>query len=88
MRGAGSPRAALGQRFNPFAPLPQPRKWLGKRLEIRGTLTPGGRQETGQAPEFDEYALALRASVGIEAGTGVSNMTAGQAFFASKGEWL
>ncbi len=57
-------------------------------LSMARTVRPGGWQEPGQTPEFDEYALVLRGSVRVETRTGVTNVAGGQAFFASKGEWV
>ena len=57
-------------------------------ISVARMVSPGGWQEPGQTPEFDEYSLVLRGSVRIETRAGVTNVTAGQAFFASKGEWV
>jgi ethanolamine utilization protein EutQ (cupin superfamily) len=51
-------------------------------------VSPGGWQEPGQTPEFDEYSLVLRGSLWIETRAGVTSVTAGRAFFAPKGEWV
>ena len=50
--------------------------------------SPGGWQEPGQTPAFDEYTLVLRGSVRVETRVGATNVTAGQAFFATAGEWV
>jgi len=57
-------------------------------ISIARMVSPGSWQEPGQTPEFDEYTLVLRGSVRVETHTGVTDMNAGQAFFASKGEWV
>ena len=60
----------------------------GVALSIARMESPGGWQEPGQTPEFDEYTLVLRGSVRVETRTEVTNVTAGQAFFAAAGEWV
>jgi mannose-6-phosphate isomerase-like protein (cupin superfamily) len=57
-------------------------------ISVARMVSPGGWEEPGQTPEFDEYSLVLRGSVRIETRAGVTNVTAGQAFFAAKGEWV
>jgi len=57
-------------------------------ISIARMVSPGGWQEPGQTPEFDEYTLVLKGAVRIETCAGVVNVTAGQAFFASNGEWV
>src|SRR5262245_32647822 len=57
-------------------------------LSIARMVSPGGWQEPGQTPEFDEYTLVLRGSVQVTTRTGVTNVTAGQAFYAPKGNWV
>ena len=57
-------------------------------ISIARMSSPGGWQEPGQTPEFDEYTLVVRGSVRIETRAGVTEVTAGQAFFAARGEWV
>jgi mannose-6-phosphate isomerase-like protein (cupin superfamily) len=57
-------------------------------LSIAQMNSPGGWQEPGQTPEFDEYTVVLRGSVRVETRTGVTIVAAGQAFIAPKGEWV
>lgn len=57
-------------------------------LSIAQMVSPGGWQEPGQTPEFDEYTLVLRGSVRVETRAGVTNVTAGQAFLAAAGDWV
>ncbi len=57
-------------------------------LSIARMESPGGWQEPGQTPEFDEYTVVLRGSVRVETKNGVINVTAGQAFHAPAGEWV
>ena len=57
-------------------------------LSIARMVSPGGWQEPGQTPEFDEYTLVIRGRVRVETRTGSLDVTAGQAFFAPAGEWV
>jgi len=57
-------------------------------LSIARMVSPGGWQEPGQTPEFDEYTLVLWGSVRVETRAGVANVTSGQAFFAAAGDWV
>jgi mannose-6-phosphate isomerase-like protein (cupin superfamily) len=58
------------------------------RLSIARMVSPGGWQEPGQTPEFDEYTLVLRGLLRIVTRTGVTEVKAGQAFLAPAGEWV
>jgi len=57
-------------------------------VSIARMVSPGGWQEPGQTPEFDEYTLVLRGAVRIETRTGVTIVSAGQAFLAAAGDWV
>lgn len=57
-------------------------------LSIARMVSPGGWQEPGQTPEFDEYTLVLRGTVRVETRTGSIDVTAGQAFLAPAGDWV
>src|SRR5579872_464029 len=57
-------------------------------LSIAHITSPGGWQEPGQTPEFDEYTLVLRGSLRVETGSGAIDVPAGQAIVARKGEWV
>ena len=50
--------------------------------------SPGGWQEPGQTPEFDEYTLVLRGTLRVETREGVLHVNAGQAVIAPRGEWV
>jgi mannose-6-phosphate isomerase-like protein (cupin superfamily) len=50
--------------------------------------SPEGWSEPGQTPEFEEYTLVLRGSLRVETKSGQFNVKAGQAFMASRGEWI
>ncbi|HEY4364494.1 MAG TPA: cupin [Bryobacteraceae bacterium] len=57
-------------------------------ISIARMKSPGGWQEPGQTPEFDEYTLILKGAVRVETRTGVTNVTSGQLFIAAAGEWV
>ncbi len=50
--------------------------------------SPGGWQEPGQTPEFDEFTLVLRGALRVETLAGVLEVRAGQAVIAPRGEWV
>ncbi len=57
-------------------------------VSIARMTSPGGWQEPGQTPEFDEYSLVLRGSLRVETRAGVVDVPAGQAVATHKGEWV
>lgn len=50
--------------------------------------SPGGWQEPGQRPEFDEFTVVLRGLLRVEHGSGSLDVRAGQAVIAHRGEWI
>lgn len=50
--------------------------------------SPGGWQEPGQTPHFDEYTIVLRGMLRVEHGGGYIDVCAGQAVIAHGGEWV
>lgn len=50
--------------------------------------SPGGWQEPGQTPEFDEFTLVLNGVLRVEHRHGFIDVAAGQAVIAYKGEWV
>jgi mannose-6-phosphate isomerase-like protein (cupin superfamily) len=50
--------------------------------------SPGGWQEPGQTPLFDEFTLVLRGMLRVEHAGGSVDVRAGQAVIAHKGEWV
>ena len=50
--------------------------------------SPGGWQEPGQTPEFDEFTVVLRGTLRVEHGGGTMDVRAGQAVIAHRGEWV
>lgn len=50
--------------------------------------SPGGWQEPGQRPAFDEVTLVLRGMVRVESEAGTFDVRAGQAVVTAAGEWV
>jgi ethanolamine utilization protein EutQ len=57
-------------------------------LSIAHMRSPGGWQEPGQKPEFDEFTVVLKGSIRVEYAGGSLEVRAGQAVIAHKGEWV
>lgn len=57
-------------------------------VSIAQMKSPSGWEEPGQTPEFDEYTLVLNGSLRVETRAGVTDVSAGQAIIAPKGEWV
>src|SRR5262245_17265261 len=50
--------------------------------------SPGGWEEPGQTPEFDEFTIVLRGLLRVEHRSGSLDVRAGQAVIAHRGEWI
>jgi ethanolamine utilization protein EutQ len=50
--------------------------------------SPGGWQEPGQTPEFEEFTIVLKGILRVEHRHGTIDVAAGQAVIAHKGEWV
>ena len=50
--------------------------------------SPAGWSEPGQRPDFDEYTVVLKGVMRVEHEAGVTEVKAGQAIIARKGEWV
>lgn len=59
-----------------------------RALSIAHMRSPGGWQEPGQRPEFDEYTVVLRGVLRVESADGVLEVRAGQAIVAMAGDWV
>jgi len=57
-------------------------------VSVAHMRSPGGWEEPGQRPEFDEYTLVLRGMLRVEHEGGVLEVRAGQAVIAHAGEWV
>jgi len=58
------------------------------RLSIAHMRSPGGWQEPGQRPEFDEFTIVLKGTLRVEHEGGVLEVRAGQAVHTGPGEWI
>ena len=50
--------------------------------------SPAGWSEPGQRPDFDEYTVVLKGLMRVEHEAGITEVKAGQAIIARKGEWV
>ena len=50
--------------------------------------SPGGWEEPGQRPEFDEFTVVLKGTLRVEHEDGKFDVEAGQAIVAHAGEWI
>lgn len=57
-------------------------------VSIAHMKSPGGWEEPGQRPDFDEYTLVLKGSLRVEHEGGETLVQAGQAIVTRKGEWV
>ncbi|HRI07640.1 MAG TPA: cupin domain-containing protein [Nannocystaceae bacterium] len=57
-------------------------------LSVAHMRSPGGWQEPGQRPDFDEYTLVLRGALRVEHDGGSLEVRAGQAVITRAGEWV
>ena len=57
-------------------------------LSIARMKSPGGWEEPGQTPEFDEYTLVLSGTLRLETVEGIVDVSAGQAVIAPAGQWV
>ena len=58
------------------------------QASIAHMRSPGGWQEPGQTPEFDEFTVVLRGVLRVEHRGGSYDVGAGQAVIAPGGEWV
>ena len=57
-------------------------------LSVAHMRSPGGWQEPGQTPEFDEFTVVLKGLLRVESAAGSFEVAAGQAIIAHAGEWV
>ena len=58
------------------------------QASIAHMRSPAGWSEPGQRPDFDEYTVVLQGMMRVEHEAGVTEVKAGQAIVARKGEWV
>ena len=59
-----------------------------KGVSVARMVSPGGWQEPGQRPEFEEITVVLKGVLRVEHEGGVFEVAAGQAIVAAPGEWV
>jgi mannose-6-phosphate isomerase-like protein (cupin superfamily) len=57
-------------------------------VSVARMMSPGGWQEPGQRPEFEEITLVLRGVLRVEFEGGVLDVGPGQAVTTAPGEWI
>jgi hypothetical protein len=57
-------------------------------VSVARMISPGGWQESGQSPDFQELTLVLRGLLRVEHAGGVFDVRAGQAIVARPTEWV
>ncbi len=57
-------------------------------LSVARMRSPSGWVEPGQTPEFDEYTVVLKGMLRVTTRQGSTDVEAGQAIIAHKGEWV
>jgi mannose-6-phosphate isomerase-like protein (cupin superfamily) len=57
-------------------------------VSVAHMRSPGGWQEPGQRPAFDEFTVVLRGVLRVEHEGGSLDVAAGQSVIAHKGEWV
>ena len=58
------------------------------KVSVARMVSPGGWQEPGQRPEFEEITVVLRGMLRVEHENGALDVHAGQAVVSSPGEWV
>ena len=58
------------------------------QASIAHMRSPAGWSEPGQRPDFDEYTIVIKGVMRVEHEAGVTEVKAGQAIIARKGEWV
>ena len=57
-------------------------------VSVARMRSPSGWIEPGQTPEFDEYTVVLRGTLRVTTRAGATDVHAGQALIAHRGEWV
>ena len=57
-------------------------------LSVARMKSPSGWVEPGQTPDFDEYTLVLRGTLRVTSQHGSTDVHAGEAVIAHRGEWV
>lgn len=57
-------------------------------VSVARMKSPGGWQEPGQTPQFDEFTVVTKGMLQVEFKGGTLQVEAGQGVIAPKGEWV
>lgn len=57
-------------------------------VSVAHMRSPGGWQEPGQTPEFEEFTVVVKGTLRVEHADGPLDVRAGQAVIVPKGEWI
>jgi mannose-6-phosphate isomerase-like protein (cupin superfamily) len=57
-------------------------------VSVARMVSPGGWQEPGQRPAFEEITVVLRGMLRVEHASGIVDVHAGQAIVTAPGEWV
>ena len=57
-------------------------------ISVAHMRSPGGWQEPGQTPDFDEFTVVVKGTLRVEHAAGAMDVHAGQAVIAHKGQWV
>jgi mannose-6-phosphate isomerase-like protein (cupin superfamily) len=57
-------------------------------VSVARMVSPGGWQEPGQRPDFEEISVVLRGTLRVEHAGGTIDVRAGQAVVSLPGEWV
>ena|ERR1035438_1029653 len=57
-------------------------------LSLARMVSPGGWEEPGQTPDFDEYTLVLKGSLRVRTRKDTFEVGPGQGIMVEKGEWV
>jgi mannose-6-phosphate isomerase-like protein (cupin superfamily) len=57
-------------------------------VSIARMKSPGGWEEPGQTPEFDEYTVVLRGMLRVKTTAETIDVREGQAIISRRGEWV
>ncbi len=60
----------------------------GADVSVARMRSPGGWEEPGQTPEFDEYTVVLRGMLLVRTEGGTFDVREGQAVVTRRGEWV
>jgi mannose-6-phosphate isomerase-like protein (cupin superfamily) len=59
-----------------------------KTVSVARMISPGGWEEPGQRPEFEEITVVLKGTLRVEHAGGALEVRAGQGVVTSPGEWV